>query len=237
MVNLEEQIKILVELQGLDTQIFRLELILQEIPAELKMLEAEFQEKTAIVKACEGAVKSFLLKRKEKEMDLETKETLIKKLRAQQYQVKTNKEYSALQQEIERSKADGSILEDEIIKILDEIDAANQKLSEAKERVRLEEQSLKQKKDQRQAETKKTESELEGLQDQRKAIAEKVDKNILLHYDRLLKSREGLAIVPVRQDACQACFRVLPPQVINEVKLMKDLTSCEYCTRILYSED
>ncbi|MDD5136387.1 MAG: C4-type zinc ribbon domain-containing protein [Candidatus Omnitrophica bacterium] len=41
----------------------------------------------------------------------------------------------------------------------------------------------------------------------------------------------------LKGDACQGCFRVLPPQVANEVKMNEEIIFCEYCARILYSEE
>ena len=67
MVNLEEQIKLLVELQGLDTHIFRLEDELESIPRKIKMKEEGFRERAANLKKVEDGVRALLLKRKERE--------------------------------------------------------------------------------------------------------------------------------------------------------------------------
>jgi predicted nucleic acid-binding Zn-ribbon protein len=44
-------------------------------------------------------------------------------------------------------------------------------------------------------------------------------------------------VVPIAGDSCQGCFRILPPQVINEVRMKTELVVCENCTRILYVEE
>ena len=67
-IKLEEQIKILIELQGLDTQIFKLERELAEIPLEIKRLEDSFNENTKTLKAQEEKIKAIQVKRKEKEI-------------------------------------------------------------------------------------------------------------------------------------------------------------------------
>ena len=53
-------------------------------------------------------------------------------------------------------------------------------------------------------------------------------------YERIVKSKDGLAVVSVANEACQGCFRVLPPQVINEINMMEGLIVCESCARMLY---
>jgi Zn-ribbon protein, possibly nucleic acid-binding len=74
------------------------------------------------------------------------------------------------------------------------------------------------------------------LNAQRVTLAAKVDKAILAKYDRILKGKDGLAVVPVAGDSCQGCFRILPSQVIHEIKTKKDLICCGSCARILYIE-
>jgi len=237
MVNLEEQIKMLVELQGLDTQIFRLEDELASVPEKTKTLDDSFKAKTAELKKIEDNVKALQLKRKEKEIDLETREGTIKKYQTQMYQVKTNKEYTAFQEEIGRVKADNSIIEEEIIKIFDQIDAENKKMVVQKEALKSDEAVVAAEKKKLADDAGRIKAELDGLKGQRSALAAKVDKTILSKYERIIRSKDRLAVVTIADDACQGCHRILPPQVINEVKMKKDLVFCENCARILYLEE
>ena len=68
-------------------------------------------------------------------------------------------------------------------------------------------------------------------------MVQKVEKEFLVKYERLIKSKEALAMVSIEGDACGGCNINLPPQVINEVKLKQDLIFCGSCARILYSEE
>ena len=234
MVNLEEQVKLLVELQGLDTQIFRREKDLLDMPENLRILDEAFKAKMTNLKALEDNLKSMQMKRKEKENDLESKEGSIKKLQTQLYQLKTNKEYTTMQGEIARIRADNSLIEEDIIKILDQADIENQKISKEKEFLKGEEAKLNEEKRKVEEETKKMVLEVESLKKQRALLTEKVDKIVLAKYDRIIKSKDGLAVVPVAGESCQGCFRILPPQVIHEIRMKKDLVVCENCARILY---
>src|SRR3989338_1441855 len=174
-IKLEEQIKILIELQGLDTQIFKLERELAEIPLEIKRLEDSFNENTKTLKAQEEKIRAIQVKRKEKEVDLESREGNIKKLQGQLYQLKTNKEYSTMQQEIERAKADKSNVEDEIIKLLDEIDAENKKAAAEKEALKIEENKMNQEKSRLLGVEKEKEPALASWKQAGGGVAEKAD--------------------------------------------------------------
>jgi hypothetical protein len=237
MINLEEQLKVLIELQCLDTQILRIERDLESIPQELKKMDDAFEEKKDNLKRSEDTLRALQLKRKEKEMDLETREGSIKKFQSQLNQVKTNKEYSALEGEISRTRADNSLVEEDILKIFDQMDAENQKILKEKEFVKVEEGKLSAQKKKFDEEVSRIKAEEEALKTQRAALASKIDKTILSKYDRIVKSKDGLAVVPVLGDSCQGCFRILPPQVIHEIRTKKELVCCGSCARILYIEE
>lgn len=236
-INLAEQIKILVELQGLDTHIFRLQDELAQIPVDIQKIEDEFKQVTADLKKAEDGMKALQLKRKEREMDLESKEGNIKKLQSQLFQLKTNKEYSTMQEEIARIKADNSFIEEDIIKILDQMDIQNAEIKKEKELLKAEDAKFGEMKKNKADESGKLEAELAGVKAQRAALSEKVDKTVLSKYEKIVHNKDGLAVVPVVNDSCQGCFQVLPPQVINIVKLKIDLILCENCSRILYIEE
>lgn len=227
----------MVELQGLDTQIFRIEHDLESIPQELKNMDDAFEEKKSSLKKLENALKALQMKRKEKEMDLEVKEGSIKKFQTQLYQVKTNKEYAALEGEIARTKADNSLIEEEILKIFDQMDAENQKIAKEKEFLKVEEGKLAQQKKKCEEEIGRIKAEAEGLNAQRTLLAGKIERTVLAKYNRIVKSKDGLAVVPVASDSCQGCFRILPPQVIHEIRTKKELICCGSCARILYIEE
>lgn len=237
MENLKEQIKLLVELQGLDTQIFRMEDELAAIPETIKATEEMFKEKSVSLKKAEDEMKALLVKRKEKEGELEGKEGTIKKYQQQLNQVKTNKEYSALQEEINRVRADNSIIEEAIINIFDQIDAQNKNIAKEKELLKTEEGKFAEEKKKLMLEADKIKAALDLLKKQREELAVKVDKKILQKYEKIVRNKDGLAVVPIKNDACQGCFRILPPQVINEARMHEALVLCDSCARILYSEE
>ena len=136
---INEQIKILVELQKIDAGIYRLKKELSSHPETEKQLNAEFEKKKTHVKAAEDALKALQLKQKQKESDLASREDKILKLQGQLYQLKSNKEYSTMEQEIKGHKADKSLLEEEILISLDAVDQVKADLAKEKEALAKEE--------------------------------------------------------------------------------------------------
>lgn len=229
-----EQVKILAELQKIDTEIHHLRQALAEHPAIQKKLDSVFEAKKVHLKAAEDELKAAQMKQKEKEMDLGSREEKIKKLQVQLYSLKSNKEYQAMELEIKGLKADKSVLEEEILKLMDGIESVRSKVTQEKEALAKEEKVYKDET----AALKQKNSQLQGqvaaLEDKRKTYVPGVDPKILPQYERILAKRDGLALVPVINNSCGGCHLELPPQVVNEVHMQDKIHTCESCARILY---
>lgn len=233
----EEQIKLLVALQKLDSQIFKLKKELATQPLLIQNLESSFKQKEQALKATEEESKALALKRKDKEVSLQAKEDGIKKLQAQLYQIKTNKEYQAMEHEIATQKADVSVLEEEILKIFEQIDSCAKETAKQKELLNQQRGVFDAEKVKIESRTREMNASLEKLNAERSELAGKIDKIFLSKYERILNSKDGLAMVAVLSDACGGCNINLPPQVINEIRLKEELIFCGSCARILYIEE
>ncbi len=61
-----------------------------------------------------------------------------------------------------------------------------------------------------------------------------IDKRLLRHFDRLMKSRPP-ALVPVEGDTCQGCFMRLPSQFAQKVREdTNHIHTCNNCSRFIY---
>jgi predicted nucleic acid-binding Zn-ribbon protein len=236
-IDMKEQIQILIELQGFDEEIFRLRKELALQPGKIRALEEGFKRKEEETRAAGSDLQKLQLEHKSKDNDLKSKEDAVKKLQTQLYQIKTNKEYTAMDTEIKNARADCSMLEEDIINLLDKIDEAEKLKGERNKLLKEEQENVEAEKKKINEETKRIEGELATLTTQRDALAEKVNKTLLSKYERILYGKDGLAMVPVKNDACQGCFLDLPPQVINMIKMKQELIFCESCARILYIDE
>ena len=234
--SIADQLKVLIELQKLDGEIYRLRRDLAAQPAEAARLKEEHAALSQGLQAAEARAKALEVKRNSKETDLAQKEQQTKKLQVQLYQIKTNKEYSALQMEIGGLKADQSVLEEEILKLMEEVDRAKAQVASERERLKTEEAALNGRLAVIGQESQRITASIEHLKAARAEIAPRVDPPALSQYERILDRKEGSALVPVRGNACSGCNMVLPPQAINEVQMNTRLIPCESCTRILYIE-
>jgi predicted nucleic acid-binding Zn-ribbon protein len=235
--SIKEQIGLLIAIQAIDSQIYALSREKASMPGRIKSIDEMLELKKTGIKQAEENLKNIQLKLKEKEVILQQKEEQIKRLQTQLYALKTNKDYSTMLTEIEGIKADNSLTEEDIIKFMDEIDLAKKKISEEKELFKAEEANAQKEKERTNARAREIEAGLSELNEKRNNITPNIEKQVLSRYEKILKNKDGLAIVHIKDGSCGGCHMNLPPQVISDVKLREDIVICGSCLRILYIED
>ncbi len=236
-VNLKSQISNLIAIQKLDTEIFSLNSEKLAMPQQLKAAEDAFEAKKQGLAALEKKLLDFQKLRKDKELELASKEEGVKKLQTQLYSLKTNKEYQAMLQQIADAKADGSVIEDKILQCFEDAEKVNKEIENEKLRLKEEEKVMAEQKKKISDRSKVVDDRLSQLEAQRSQLVPQIDAKIFSQYEKILKNRDGLAIVAVKDDSCGGCNMHTPPQVINLIKMYDHLVTCEVCNRILCIEE
>lgn len=139
--------------------------------------------------------------------------------------------------EIESLKADKSLIEEEILKLMDEIDILKNGVDEERKSLVTEEKTYNDKKNTVAGRAKEIEAGLKDLEGKRKILSDSIDKKILEKYEHILHGKDGLALVKIQDSSCNGCFMKVPHQVVNEIKMHDRLITCGTCARILYLEE
>jgi predicted nucleic acid-binding Zn-ribbon protein len=151
--------------------------------------------------------------------------------------ISTQREFEALEKEIK----DASIREQSLRKSL----LAKEKyFSELQEQLEEHEQLMEIQEEEVKTETEKKDSllsqkdqELNDLKKQEDSLTPGIDESILFKFERIIKNKAGVGIVPIHGMVCQGCHMTLPIQFVNEVRKGDDFRFCPYCSRVLYWED
>ena len=224
----------LLNLQRIDTELDKLKKVQTDHPEAISDLHAKLKTAKQAVEDKKQQAAELEKTRRQLEGELETIQAELKKHQDRLYEVKTNREYDALQIEIEvlRNRADENetiILEgieqhDELKTMLEEEERAYEAL-EADYRGQI--QDLQNRLDM-------VEGEASGWREERSVAEEDVDRPILSNYDRIRRVvKDGVAVVPIGKGSCGGCFRQLPPQRHMEVRRQDRIIRCENCGRIL----
>jgi len=235
--NLKAQLDSLIKLQEVDSEIYALGNEKTAKPFEIKTIESFFETKKQDLVNLENQSLELKKKRKEKELELASNTEAVKKLQGQLYSLKTNKEFQTMQQQIADTKADGSVIEENILISYEESDKIKAQIDQENLKLKEEEKIFLDKKNKIHERIKEIDSRLVELEAQRKQIIPCIDQKMLLEYERILHSREGLAIVTIKDNSCGGCHMLLPPQVINLIKMYENIITCEVCNRILFLKE
>tara|TARA_B100000315_G_scaffold257738_1_gene307524 strand:+ start:1615 stop:2337 length:723 start_codon:yes stop_codon:yes gene_type:complete len=234
-MSLKEEIRKIVQVQNIDSRIHKLKLEKETlIPEQLQKLKEEFESKKENLASFEEDFKKIQLKKKESEVELASKEDVLRKAQADLYKLKTNKEYQAKLTEIGSLKADISVAEEDVLIAMDDIENCKKTLEAQKADLAAEEKLYKDKQSETANTLKDFEAQISSLNNERNNYAKEVEPKTLAKYDDLLVKRHGLAAVPVVGNNCGACHILLNHQQINEIKMYADLVICGNCVRILY---
>jgi predicted nucleic acid-binding Zn-ribbon protein len=224
----------LVELQRLDSEIAEVEAAAAAIPGVIRRIEEQLMKAKAALDAVTAETDRMNKLRRQQERELEEVTDQLKKRQSRLFEIKTNQEYSAVLKEIEGLKHKVSVLEEAILVLLDQIEVELKARAEEEQRVRSSEAEALRDTQRKEAELRQLRGRLSELQGARKGRSKNVELSLLQQYLRLLKSRAGLAVAPVRDGSCEGCHVALTPQLYNEVRRNEEILTCERCGRILY---
>jgi len=161
-------------------------------------------------------------------------EALIAKYEKQSENVKNNREFEAINKEIEDQQLEIKLCEKDIRDANEELTEKIKGLDLAKKAVASKEGVLNHKKSELEKIIADTEKEETALNKNSADARGHIDERLMYSYDRIRNSyRNGLAVVAVDRDACGGCFNSIPPQRQSEIRLHKKIIVCENCGRIL----
>lgn len=234
---MREQIKLLAQLQKLDREIQKLEKDIAAAPEEIIILKGIVSQREKSLEEARGKLEDMEKERRHKERELSAKEGPLSKYQSQLYEVKTNREYSALMVEIGNLKQENLELENEILALMEREDGLRRMMEGEKEELRRGRGRLAEEERKNEERVSILREELGKGQGGREGQVEKIESGLLSRYEKVRKGKGGLALVPVQAEVCQGCFTKLPPQVINEIMQARQMVTCERCSRILYLPD
>jgi uncharacterized protein len=235
---LNEQLLYLIDLQKIDTATQKVLLGKRELPAVLAKLEENFE----VIKSRIAEHRSNLEGKNKIHRELEDKLKKgleqLRKTRDRIHDVKSNKEYQAVLKEIETLEQKNGVVEDQIISILEEIDAVKTLLALKEQEFAGEQKRYEEDKRKTEEQIGSIESELRSGQKQGEEIRGKIRKDLLKKYEVIKNVNHGLAVVSAWKETCNGCHMNIPPQLYNELlETTDELICCPNCRRIIYRRD
>jgi predicted nucleic acid-binding Zn-ribbon protein len=222
------------ELQGVLLNEFYIEEELEEIPMELNELKKRYHKLKRTIDDKEQSVEHNTQLIQQLTKEKEEAQQSRNKYEGQIKLIKTQKEYEALTSEIAQIDEKLAKIESEELEALQEVEKVQVDLEG--EKTLLEE--LKSTIEDKEKEVSKLASEkkkeLDKCLKEKKSISSGLDEELLYKFEKIVKNKEGIGIVSIKNNVCMGCNMLLPPQFVNDVRREDELIFCPNCSRILY---
>jgi len=232
-----ETLEMLTKLQEIDQRVDQLAHSRVDLPEKIETLKGQVQELEDLIAEDQARLEQLEKDKRQEELGLQEARDELKRYQDQLYRIKTNREYDAIQAEIDAQKEKISQHEEDILNIMatseevtEKLDARTKELEETRTENTPQWKQLEQ-------ELLSLDDRIAAENDRRKNVTVRIDKKILKAYERIRKVKNGLGIVAIRKRACGGCFKTLPPQKIQEIRRTDRIITCENCGRILFWDE
>lgn len=234
----EEKLLDLYTLQYTSTQLDNINKLKGELPLEVMDMEDEISGLEKRKQRFQEQIDSLGNDIRGHQENILNANASIEKYNTQLDNVKNNREYEALQKEIEYQTLEAKLSEKKINEITEKLEKAKETLEELDKVIEEKKGELEKKKTELEEIIQKTEKKVGTLTRKIARLERGVDARLLTAFHALRnRFKDGLAVVTVTRGACGGCFNMVPPQMKIEISQKKEIIACENCGRVLIADD
>jgi len=225
----------LIDLQNLETAIEESRRRIAAHPQRLSDADARLAHAKEGVEAAKQRLKASQEARREAEKEAAVYQSRLSKFKDQLSALKTNKEYQAMQHEIETAQKELGSVEEKVIERMVEADALTAEVKKAEQALAAQQKDVETEKKTLTEELATVEAALKAATDKRAGLVKSLPPQLLALFEQVARARKGIAIALATRDGlCSACHVRLRPQVFQEVRRNDQIIQCASCNRILY---
>lgn len=177
-------------------------------------------------------LKQGTLEAKRQEGEARAKQAEIEKTQAAINQCRNNDEYKTLLEQLERRKAELSLLETAVLEAYEAQDRRQAEKAQLETRRKALEQDLAEARKRVAAATGEVDLQLAGLEAERAAAREALDAQHAAVYEKVLAQHGDSAVADIVDQFCQGCFVKVRPEQVSQVR-GGQIVTCFDCGRIL----
>lgn len=235
---MNEEVILMIRLQELDTEIVFLRREKTEIPVRIAELNDEIAALTDLLAHEQERALGLEKEKRNKESGLKDEEERLANSEKKLNEVKTNKEYQAAQKEMEEHRIQNSLLEEQILLVMDQLDALKTEIAKKSDELADSTRVIHEEIEKLSARSAAVEDQVTQKVTARAKIVKELNSSFLSTYERLMKTfRNEPVLVKVKKGVCNGCYMNLPPQFFNELLRDRDIKTCPNCARLIYLDE
>jgi predicted nucleic acid-binding Zn-ribbon protein len=224
----------LIRLQQLDLDAETRRRSLAELPAALQALDERITTRQQTLDAAKARLAENQSAKRALDKDLAVVQGRLTKFKDQLMEVKTNKEYLAMQHEISMAQDGVRTFEDKILEVMVAADELDSEIKAAEKALAEEKTKVSEERSTRQHQATRMAAEIGELTGARAKVVSELSREAIALFEHVSRARKGHAMTEARDGHCTTCHVRLRPQILNDVRRGDRLVQCESCTRILY---
>ena len=232
---MQAKLAILIHLQQLETAAESARRLVADEPLRNQELDARLAAAQKALDDDRQQLAANQAARRDIEKELALHQGRLSKYKDQLMSVKTNREYQAMQKEMETAQHEILAFEERMLERMIEFDDLAAAVKDAEATFAALKKSVEDERVQLRRQAADAAASLTTLAAERAALVPTVPADLLTMFDKLIKHRGSVAVVEVRDGRCAACQVRVRPQVANEIRRHEIVFQCESCQRILYS--
>ncbi len=236
-VDVAKELRMIARLQAVDNDLKDLELEKGDLPKQIKSINEEVERLENRKTELDTQLAEVEKMKRENDGAIQLQKVKLEKYQSQLYSVTTNREYDAINQEIETCRSQIESMETALTNFGTEEESIKNQIGPIDERVASLQSDLGERDDELKSKSADTESEELELEHEREKLVVRIKKPIVAHYQRIRDSRKGTGAARLYGGACGACFAVIPPQRRAEIRKLEDIILCESCGVIVLPEE
>ncbi|MBT7981285.1 MAG: hypothetical protein HN584_01865 [Akkermansiaceae bacterium] len=229
-----EQLENLLVIQDRDQKSKDLNSDLERMPIEKEQASLKLAKLKEAVKSIEETIMENEVAMKNLELDINTRKDSIAKLKVQQFETRKNEEFTAMEHEIDRYSEEITQLEDSQLELMEKGETLIAQLNEARADLDKNQQTVDAEISIISERSNQCNKQLDEIKADRITISSKIEEDLLDRYDRIFKSKKGIAVCELDNDICAGCHMKVTPSTAAAVRSEKTITVCDQCGRILY---
>ncbi len=227
-------LKLAIRLQEVDNRLAELTREIAALPKHIAEIEKRLVSHERKLDADRAALAANQKERKKCETEIQTQEQKISKLKDQMLQAKTNEQYRAFQNEIDFCQNEIRKAEDRILELMGESEPLDRNVKTAETALKAEKSEVEAEKTTARQRTAEDEKSAAELRQERAGIVKQITPSVYQRYERVRKSRRGIAVAEAVDGRCSACNMAMRLQFFQDLKKSEQIMACESCQRILY---
>jgi len=230
-------LSLLIKLQDLDFKIDKIIIDKKTLLSKIEELKEKITGIKKDLKDRKEESREIKKKRRKREERVEEIDILLSKHEEEKYKVKSQDEFNALDKEITQLEKEKKEIEDVILELMEREEELVTELPLYGKEKEQEKEMFEEKRNASQKDLDELIQREEILKNEREKLISQLDSNFLNQYDKIRKSKGGLAVSRIIKGVCEGCNVKVSTSLINEVKQGKRIVYCENCNRILYDPE